>query len=78
MDAAARLGQHVRVAGMRQSWRRSRTPGDQAIYFMSLEDLEGMLDIVIPGDVYQRNRGEFSGSGPYLIEGMIKLEPKHR
>lgn len=75
VDAAARLGQFVRVAGMRQSWRRSRAPGEKAAYFMSLEDLEGMVDIIIPGEIYQKFRREFNGPGPYLIEGLIYINP---
>jgi len=75
IDAALKLGQSVRVAGMRQTWRRSRTQRGDPIYFMSLEDLEGMLDVVIPGDINQKYRSEFSGYGPYIIEGIIDLNP---
>jgi DNA polymerase III subunit alpha len=87
IEAAAHLGGQVRVAGMRQTWRRSRTRRGEYIYFMSLEDLEGMLDVVIPGEVYQKYRREFSASrdfsgprefnsvGPYLIEGTVDLNP---
>ena len=56
VEAAAKLSQRVRVAGMRQTWRRSRTTAGDYIYFMALEDLEGMLDVVILGEVYRRNR----------------------
>jgi DNA polymerase III alpha subunit len=73
VEAAARLGQAVRVAGMRQTWRRSRTRSGESIYFMALEDLEGMLDVVIPGMVYQRSRQALRGPGPYLIEGTVEL-----
>jgi DNA polymerase-3 subunit alpha len=73
VDAALKLGQLVRVAGMRQTWRRSRTQRGDPIYFMSLEDLEGMLQVVIPGDVYQKFRHEFSGNGPYIVEGVVDL-----
>lgn len=73
VEAAARLGQTVRVAGMRQTWRRSRTRGGESIYFMALEDLEGMLDVVISSPVYQRCRQALRGPGPYLIEGTVEL-----
>lgn len=73
VEAAARLGQAVRVAGMRQTWRRSRTRGGESIYFMALEDLEGMLDVVISSPVYQRCRQALRGPGPYLIEGTVEL-----
>jgi DNA polymerase-3 subunit alpha len=74
VDAAARLGERVRVAGMRQTWRRTRTASGDYIYFMALEDLEGMLEVVIYGDVYRRNRSALSGSGPYVLEGMVELD----
>jgi DNA polymerase III alpha subunit len=41
---------------------------------MSLEDLDGMLDVVIYADVYRRYRKEFSDHGPYLIEGLLELD----
>ena len=41
VEAAARLDEHVRVAGMRQTWRRSQTTRGDYLYFLSLEDLEG-------------------------------------
>jgi DNA-directed DNA polymerase III PolC len=74
VEAASRLEQHVRVAGMRQIWRRSSTTRGDYIYFMSLEDLEGMLDVVITADVYQRSRVALSTAGPYVVEGMVSLD----
>jgi DNA polymerase-3 subunit alpha len=74
VEAAARLEQHVRVAGMRQIWRRSRTTRGDFIYFMSLEDLEGMLDVVISAEVYQRSRAALSTAGPYVVEGQVNLD----
>jgi DNA-directed DNA polymerase III PolC len=74
VEAAGRPGQRLRVAGMRQFWRRSGAAGGEHIYFLSLEDLEGMLEVVISADVYRRSRPELSGSGPYVIEGLLELE----
>jgi DNA-directed DNA polymerase III PolC len=74
LEAAARIGERLRVAGMRQFWRRSSTSRGDYIYFMSLEDLEGMLEVVINNDVYRRSRHVFSGSGPYIVEGVIELD----
>jgi DNA polymerase-3 subunit alpha len=74
VDAASRLEQHVRVAGMRQIWRRSITTRGDFIYFMSLEDLEGMLDVVITSDVYRRSRAALATAGPYVVEGLVKLD----
>jgi DNA polymerase-3 subunit alpha len=74
VDAASRLEQHVRVAGMRQTWRRSMTTRGDYIYFMSLEDLEGMLDIVITAEVYRRSKAALSTAGPYCVEGKVDLD----
>jgi DNA polymerase III alpha subunit len=77
LEAAGRLGQRVRVAGMRQIWRRSRlsdTAGDYT-YFMSLEDLDGMLEVVISGEVYRRCRAALVDSaGPFVVEGVVALD----
>lgn len=75
IEAIASRGNRVRVAGMRQAWRRSRTMRGESIYFLSLEDLEGMIDVIIPQSVYQANRAAFSNPGPYLIEGMMDANP---
>ncbi len=74
VEAAARLEQHVRVAGMRQIWRRSITTRGDYIYFMSLEDLEGMLDVVITAEVYRHSRAALATAGPYVVEGLVNLD----
>jgi DNA-directed DNA polymerase III PolC len=70
-EAASHLGQRVTVAGMRQTWRRSLDRNGQTIYFMTLEDLEGMLQVVIPAQVYRRARSVLKGPGPYWIQGFV-------
>jgi DNA polymerase III alpha subunit len=74
LEAAGRVGSRARVAGMRMTWRRSRAAGGDALYFMALEDLEGMLDVIIPAAVYRRVQRQFSGPGPYLVEGRVELD----
>ena len=74
VEAASRLEQHVRVAGMRQIWRRGRTTRGAYIYFMSLEDLEGMLDVVITAEVYRQSKAALSTPGPYVVEGRVVLD----
>lgn len=74
--AAGQLGRQVKVAGMRQTWRRSATASGGFIYFMALEDLEGMLDVVIFDQVYRRSRAALTGSnGPFVVEGALELDP---
>jgi DNA polymerase-3 subunit alpha len=74
VEAAARLGHRVRVAGMRQTWRRSSTVHGDYVYFMALEDLEGMLNVMIFSQIYRACRSAFSTPGPYIVEGMVELE----
>ena len=74
VDAASHLEQQVRVAGVRQTWRRSITTRGEYIYFMSLEDLDGMLDVVIPAEVYRRSKSALSTPGPYVVEGRVGLD----
>jgi len=74
VEVVAMVGKRVRVAGMRQTWRRGSTDTGERLYVMSLEDLEGMLNVVIFGEVYQRIRGEISDSGPYVAEGVVEID----
>jgi DNA polymerase III alpha subunit len=59
---------------MRQTWRRVATARGDYIYFMSLEDLEGMLDVVISSTVYQRCRAVLKEPGPYIVEGLVERD----
>lgn len=74
-EAAALVGSRTRLAGIRLTWHRS-WEGGRFTYSMWLEDAEGVLDVVIPGGVYQRSRDVFKDSGPYLLEGMVEVDPE--
>ena len=63
-----------KVCRRRRARRRSRLAGGDYIYFLALEDLEGVVDVVILGEVYRRNRPALSGPGPYLVEGVVELD----
>jgi DNA polymerase III alpha subunit len=41
---------------------------------MSLEDLEGMLDVVISSAVYRRCRLALKEQGPYIVEGGVERD----
>lgn len=74
LEAAARVGERVRVVGMRQAWRRTQTTRGDHTYFMSLEDLEGMLDVVIYSEVYRRHKPAFTSGVPLVVEGVVSLD----
>lgn len=42
--------------------------------FLTLEDLEGMIDVVIFPDLYRRVRAVMSGGAPLLITGTVELD----
>lgn len=73
VEAANRFNEELRVAGMRQTWRRVETHAGSYLYFMDLADFEGTMRVVIPDEVYLRHRGEFAGKSPLLIEGRLEL-----
>lgn len=72
VDAAGMDGETVRVAGIRQSMRRSRTGRGEWMAFLSMEDMEGMLDVVIFPQTYQRFRGQLQDAAPLVIEGVME------
>lgn len=75
LGAAAQLGQRVRVAGVRQTWRRfAALRRGEYVYVMTLEDLDGQLEVMIAGEVYRRYKTALATSGPYVIEGIVELD----
>ena len=74
VEAAGRLGKKVVVAGVRQTSRRARTSRGDIMFFLSIEDLEGMLDVVFFPNAYQSNRASLTGNGPFLISGTMELD----
>nr|HMN59193.1 hypothetical protein [Anaerolinea sp.] len=74
LEAAGMPGQRVRVAGLRQSSHRSRTSRGEVMMFMTLEDLEGVMDVVFFPDVYRRASFALSGGQPVLITGTMEMD----
>ena len=59
---------------MRFTWQRRGGKSGEYIYLMDLEDLEGMLLVVISEEVYRRYQKAFSRDKPFIVEGEISLE----
>jgi DNA polymerase-3 subunit alpha len=76
VEASMRVGQRVCVVGVRQSWRRTRTGRGETMAFLSLEDLDGMLDVTLPPEVYRRARTTLARSAqtPLLVTGIIEID----
>jgi DNA polymerase III alpha subunit len=70
VQAAARVGQSVRVVGLRQGWRRHESGGQ----LLLLEDPVGMLPVYVNPAYLKQVRRESSGPGPFLVEGVVEIE----
>jgi DNA polymerase III alpha subunit len=75
IEAVGRVGERVTVVGVRQSGHRSRTAKGDLMMFMTLEDMAGMLDVVMFPEVYRQARSFVHSSEPFLVTGMLKLDP---
>jgi DNA polymerase III alpha subunit len=73
VDAIARTGRRVTVAGVQQASHRSRTArGD--MLFLSLEDLQGTLDAILFPEVYRQSKSLISSTRPFLLTGMMEMD----
>ncbi|MBE0411693.1 MAG: hypothetical protein IBX69_18355 [Anaerolineales bacterium] len=73
-DAAAKPGQYVRVVGLRMMWRSRKLKTGTPFYFMTLEDLDGYIDVLISDDVHKRHHIEIFQDYPLLIEGFVETD----
>jgi DNA-directed DNA polymerase III PolC len=72
LEAVSHVGRTVRVAGMRQAWRRSRHRNGGRFYHMTLGDLHANLHVTVDERVYTRDREAFSTRKPVVIEGKVE------
>jgi DNA-directed DNA polymerase III PolC len=72
VEASGMVGQRVRVAGARMNSRRSRTAQGESMMILTLEDLEGLLDVIFLPAVYQRYRNALSGATLMIVEGIVE------
>jgi DNA polymerase III alpha subunit len=75
-QAAKRLGEKVRVAGMRFSGRRGRDSKGNYVYELSFEDLESLLDVIVPGQIYRGVRSIFLKDTALIVEGEVVVDPE--
>jgi len=75
VEALEYTGKHVTVVGVRQSHRRSRTNSGDWMAFLTIEDFEGTLDVILFPNVYRSTPREvFSTNLPIIIEGVIESD----
>ena len=74
VDAAGRIGQRVTVAGVRQTSHRSKTARGEAMLFLTLEDLSGMMDVIFFPDAYRQGKNMLNSANPFLVTGIMEMD----
>jgi DNA-directed DNA polymerase III PolC len=75
-QALEKIGEHARVIGIRQTLQRMQSSEGAAFYALEIEDLEGVLTVLIPRDLYNRTRNILFSRKPLVVEGQMEFEPK--
>ncbi len=78
LKAEDHVGDKVRVAGMRQTYRRIRTKSKQMMAVLTLEDMQGSLQIFIPTYLYRQNYLALQEIGLFIIEGVIQRDAERQ
>lgn len=74
IDAVEKIGRRVTVAGVRQTSRRSRTAKGDPMLFLTIEDLQGTLDVILFPDVYRVATSFLDSNPPLLITGVMEMD----
>jgi DNA polymerase III alpha subunit len=74
IDAVEKIGRRVTVAGVRQTSRRSRTAKGDMMLFLTIEDLQGTLDVILFPDVYRVAKSYLDSNSPLLITGVMEMD----
>jgi DNA-directed DNA polymerase III PolC len=77
-EAENRVGEMVRIAGMRQTYRRFRTKSKQTMAILTLEDLEGSIQILVSPYLYRQNHLALREIGPFIVEGVIERDSERQ
>jgi DNA polymerase III alpha subunit len=74
VEAMEKVGERVIVAGVRMSSHRHRNSKGEWMAFITLEDLEGMLEAVVLPDVYRRLKTDVFSSQPMFVTGVMEID----
>jgi len=74
LDAAARIGRRITVAGVQQASHRSRTAKGDMMLFLSFEDLQGTLGAMLFPEVYRQAKSLISSTAPFLLTGIMEMD----
>jgi DNA-directed DNA polymerase III PolC len=71
--------QRTRFAGIVAASRRHRPHGEgrRELYYLTLEDEEGLVETIIPPPAYPRLAPRVTTPGPYIVEGTLEEDYGH-
>ncbi len=74
LQALEKVGEKVSIAGIRQASHRVRTAKGEAMLFLTLEDLDGALDVMILPDLYRRIKHMVFDQSPFIVSGILEMD----
>jgi len=73
-DAARRIGERVRVAGIVAATRKVRTQKGGLMQFLTIEDESGLIESTLFPRVCEAFSTRIRSLGPYVVEGTIEVD----
>ncbi len=70
----AAKGKCVRIAGVLEAQRTTRTERGEEMMFLTLDDEYGLFEVTLFPDVYRTMRGALRGYGPYIHTGKVQQQ----
>jgi len=77
LQAQDHIGERVRVAGIRQTFRRIHSRSNQIFGFLTLEDMDGALQVLIPGEICRKSNTLLREQDCLIAEGILEKDETH-
>jgi DNA polymerase III alpha subunit len=75
LEALSRPDEDLVVVGLRQTTQRFFAHEGEPFYILELEDLEGVLPVMMSPSFYRAHRRLVSSSMPFAVEGKMRFSP---
>ena len=67
-----RVSGRVRIAGVLEAYRTTRTSRGETMSFLTLDDEWGLFEVTVFPDARRRSRVNFNRYGPYVVSGRVE------
>jgi error-prone DNA polymerase len=75
LEALSHLYEEILVVGVRQTTQRFFAHQGEPFYILELEDMDGVLPVMMTPEFYRRYRQIMSSTTPFVVEGQMTLSP---